>query len=273
MSPVSDVSHAQNLEDVRLWRVLYDCPDKFFVDCGANHPTKCSVTKWFSERGWSGINIEPGPTYTELALDRSNEINLNIAIGAVEGERNLIVPVLNNERASFIYENAYDESIGSSGNETILKVNVRRLDRVLEECAASQGISFMSIDAEGSEEETLASNDWNRFRPRILMIEAINPITMLPNFKEWEEIITHNNYQYAMFDGINNFYVSDESCHLFDRLAFDLTGRFAMQNKESSIQIEAIKNSWAYRIGNLILTPMRAFKGAVKQIINLFIKK
>ena len=93
------------------------------------------------------------------------------------------------------------------------------------------------------------------------------------DFKEWEEIITHNNYQYAMFDGINNFYVSDESCHLFDRLAFDLTGRFAMQNKESSIQIEAIKNSWAYRIGNLILTPMRAFKGAVKQIINLFIKK
>ncbi|MCU0506725.1 MAG: FkbM family methyltransferase, partial [Chloroflexi bacterium] len=50
------VSHAQNLEDVMLWRALGDVGAGFYVDVGAFSPTEDSVTLAFSERGWRGIN-------------------------------------------------------------------------------------------------------------------------------------------------------------------------------------------------------------------------
>ena len=202
MSPVSDVSHAQNLEDVRLWRVLYDCPDKFFVDCGANHPTKFSVTKWFSERGWSGINIEPGPDYLELATARPNEINLNLAIGLTEGFCDLIVP-----------------------DEATVRVRQRPLADVLAEHARQTGISFLSVDVEGAEAEVLASNDWVRFRPRVVIVEAIDPITMLSNYQNWEPILLENSYHYAVSDGLNRFYVAQEHPELVARFDYDFTGQ------------------------------------------------
>ena len=59
------VTYAQNREDLYLYALLGDGPG-FYVDVGANHPTFHSVTKFFYDRGWNGINIEPN---TELVRE------------------------------------------------------------------------------------------------------------------------------------------------------------------------------------------------------------
>ena len=41
------VSHAQNFEDVMLWRALGDVKQGFYVDVGAADPVDMSVTKAF----------------------------------------------------------------------------------------------------------------------------------------------------------------------------------------------------------------------------------
>lgn len=46
-----------------------------------------SVTKAFYELGWRGINLEPvGESYEKLQEDRPEDINLQVAVGAFEGE-------------------------------------------------------------------------------------------------------------------------------------------------------------------------------------------
>jgi FkbM family methyltransferase len=77
------ISYAQNFEDVMLWRALSHHVHKgFFIDVGAWSPDLHSVTKAFSERGWSGINIEPNPHFhSQLVEKRSSEINLRVAVG------------------------------------------------------------------------------------------------------------------------------------------------------------------------------------------------
>ena len=81
------ISFAQNFEDVMLWRVFRDQPTGFYVDVGAADPTKNSVTKWFYDLGWSGINIEPQPEYFKtLQLQRARDTNLNCGVGAARGE-------------------------------------------------------------------------------------------------------------------------------------------------------------------------------------------
>ena len=59
--PAVELSYAQFLEDIQLYRALKEIKNGFYIDVGANHPLDHSVTKLFYEKGWSGINIEPSP--------------------------------------------------------------------------------------------------------------------------------------------------------------------------------------------------------------------
>lgn len=71
------ISYAQNFEDVLLWRALKSINNGFYIDVGANDPIVDSVTKWFYEQGWSGINIEPSQEfYKEICTDRPRDINI-----------------------------------------------------------------------------------------------------------------------------------------------------------------------------------------------------
>src|SRR5262245_34697418 len=76
------ISYAQNFEDVMLYRALKGVVHGFYVDVGASDPVLDSVTKAFSERGWTGINIEPEPeVFRKLCEDRARDVNLQMAVG------------------------------------------------------------------------------------------------------------------------------------------------------------------------------------------------
>lgn len=71
------ISYAQNFEDIRLWRALKHVEKGLYIDVGANHPTADSVTRAFYDRGWSGINVEPVPSYYHaLCQERPRDTNL-----------------------------------------------------------------------------------------------------------------------------------------------------------------------------------------------------
>ena len=57
------VSHAQNFEDVMLWRALCHVRRGFYIDVGAADSSLYSVTRAFYDQGWCGINIEPVPAH------------------------------------------------------------------------------------------------------------------------------------------------------------------------------------------------------------------
>jgi len=83
VTAVTFVSHAQNCEDVMLWRALKHVNKGFYVEVGAAHPDEYSVTRAFYDTGWRGINVEPTSTYfRRLAGARPRDINLNVALSA-----------------------------------------------------------------------------------------------------------------------------------------------------------------------------------------------
>ena len=81
------ISYAQNFEDVMLARVFAGRDNGFYVDVGAADPINLSVTKWFYDLGWSGLNIEPNKQlFGRLVADRPRDINLDCGVGAVASE-------------------------------------------------------------------------------------------------------------------------------------------------------------------------------------------
>ena len=89
------------------------------------------------------------------------------------------------------------------------KIPVRTLASICEEHVRGP-IDFMSIDVEGYEDHVLGGADFERFRPRVLVIEATEPKTTVASQGKWEHLLTAARYEFAAFDGLNRYYVPAE---------------------------------------------------------------
>jgi hypothetical protein len=89
-------------------------------------------------------------------------------------------------------------------------VPVMTLARVCED-HVDRPIDFLKIDAEAHEREVIEGGDWDRWRPRVIVIEATWP-------DRWEPMILAADYHFAIFDGLNRYYVRAEDRQLLSAL-------------------------------------------------------
>ena len=211
------ISFAQNREDVLIDRVFRK-PTGFFIDVGAWHPLYESVTKYFSLSGWRGINIEPERDYfAETARDRPNDINLRLAVGRTRGTATF--HLLQNRAGSTMSQTQLTQmSAAERAGEQRVEVEVRTLADICAEFVTGE-IDFLKIDAEGAEGDVIAGADWQRFRPRLLVIEATRPWTSELNCAEWEPFLLSQGYSMQHFDGINRYYLRREDEALAGQLS------------------------------------------------------
>ncbi len=80
-------------------------------------------------------------------------------------------------------------------------VPVRTLASIFEEQKVTS-IDFLKIDVEGYELEVVNGNDWKKYRPKVLVIEATVRHKLDPLLKKF-------GYHLEFFDGLNNYYVDD----------------------------------------------------------------
>lgn len=209
------ISYAQNFEDVILWRVLKDVSNGLYVDVGAFHPEIDSVTKWFYDQGWTGINLEPVPEmFAILEAGRPRDTNICAAAGATAGTAQMAVIPESMGLSSF--DIAFVEA-NVAMPHTLLQVEVRPLREVLEPYAGND-IHFLKIDAEGSEQDVLRGMDFTLFRPWVVLVEATEPMSQIRTLGKWNDIFSGNKYQHAYFDGLNDFFVAAEKMELASRL-------------------------------------------------------
>jgi FkbM family methyltransferase len=176
IDPWARLSYAQEGEDVLLDRLLAKQTDGFYVDVGAHHPKRFSNTHYFYMRGWSGINIEPNPVVVgSFRQMRRRDINLQLGISGKAGELlyyEFNDPALNTFDKRLMQERERNTSYRCTGAQTI---RVATLASVLESNLPSdKTIDFLTVDVEGLDIDVLRSNDWDRFRPRCVVSEALN---------------------------------------------------------------------------------------------------
>lgn len=176
-------SYSQYQEDLIL-DAIFRKDDGFYVDIGANDPEKFSNTYRFYLRGWTGINIEPQPKKIALfESKRQKDINLNLGIDTEPSELdfyNLKTDTLStfDEALAKNHCNRFKTEI-----EEIIPVKVDRLDQVFKDhLPPSVEIDFMSIDTEGFDTKVIMSNDWEKYRPRVVVIEVGDQVDFIMDF-------------------------------------------------------------------------------------------
>ncbi|MHA6311920.1 FkbM family methyltransferase [Pantoea sp. S-LA4] len=238
---MTKVSYAQNYEDIMLWRALKHIENGFYVDVGANDPIIDSVTKLFYDAGWSGINIDPVEKFIEkYHLLRERDISIAKAVSDEKGVMQLWqcdVPgwsTLDKDVA------AKHESEGYEGYWS--EVSINTLAAILEEQNIAD-IHFLKIDVEGAEYAVLKGNDWNKYRPWIVLIEATVPNTQISDYDECEKLLLNNNYHHVFSDGLNRYYVANEHPELDDAFKYppNVFDEF-ISYRESQLQSELDEN-------------------------------
>lgn len=217
---MSFVSYAQNFEDVMLWRALGHIPSGFYLDVGAAWPDEDSVTKAFYDRGWRGINVEPNPAFhARLVQERPEDTNLMVAVSDHSGF--LSMSFIEGTGLSTLQNSVADKHAEEGLAIKRQDVSLTTLTSIAETYKpASVEINFLKVDVEGLETAVLKSNDWSRFRPWIVLVEATLPMSQVESYEEWEPILLSANYAFVYADGLNRFYVAREHSELLNAFKF-----------------------------------------------------
>ena len=210
---MTSTSYASNFEDVLLFRLFGDRPEGFYVDIGADHPVLWSTTKIFYDRGWSGINVEPGPHFPLLMAERPRDTNINAVVLDTVGEVDFFV------HDGLLGTSTVIEAVDPGLQAYELqrrrtRVRSITLQDLAERDPRVRSAAFIKIDAEGAEDAIVASTDWTAIRPEVLVIEATKPYTTDRCDQRRIEILRNSRYVEAYFDGINAWLLREESAQL-----------------------------------------------------------
>jgi FkbM family methyltransferase len=246
------VSYAQNAEDVLLHRALRDINQGTYVDVGANDPSGDSVTKAFYDRGWRGINIEPVTSlYDALVKQRPDDVNIQAAAGAADAKETLYeIPGtgLSTLDASIAERH---RAQGFKVDET--HVRVRTLHSILAETPRPD-IHFLKIDVEGWERKVLQGTNLSATRPWIIVIEATEPNTEVPSYREWEPLLLEHEYSFVFFDGLNRYYLARERQALKKAFSRPVNSADAFIKASEASAVRALRHvQWNLRRESVLL--------------------
>lgn len=206
-------SFSQKGEDLVIEKILGDKKKGFYIDVGAHNPTVYNNTKRFYEKGWSGINIEPNPIlFKRFKKERKRDVNLNIGIG--KKSTVLSFYEINPDSLSTFSKSEKNAKINlgyTLSHE--YKIHVSTLKNVISKYVRNN-IDFLSVDTEGWDLEVLQSNDWVRYRPRVVCVETGDFGSMMEGKKSNKKskidmFMAKNKYHEVYSNGLNSIYTEN----------------------------------------------------------------
>lgn len=181
------VSWAQNHEDMRLRRAFKGVESGTYVEIGGFDAEFHSVTKYFYDRGWSGVIVEPVPHLAE-AISRARPRDHVVCAAAGRLHANGTLHVVDGTGLSSLSGEIAGQLANHGHPITTLPVRVVPAQELVD-LAATSDVHFLVVDAEGWEAEILENLDFDRVRPWIVVVEAIHPVDHTTTHERWEPFL------------------------------------------------------------------------------------
>lgn len=167
-----NISFSKAGDDIQLMKLINNSAPGAYVDIGSWHPINASNTYYFYLRNWKGICIDPNPELKLLYKQfRPKDNFINAGIG--ESETSLEYYMLEESSMNtFSHDFLKKHQLES---KTIKKINVPlySLKEILDtNLDKNDRLDFFDIDVEGFDLEVLKTNDWNIYRPKVIVIES-----------------------------------------------------------------------------------------------------
>ena len=194
--------YAEFAEDVMVNRILKKIKKGFYVDIGAYHPYKGSLTYNLYNRKWNGMNLDISKSSIDLFnIARPSDININCAVSEFNGE-------------TFYYENSpinqQNSLISQDDNQKKIKIQSYKLSEILK-MQNINSVDYINIDTEGNELEVLMGIDFSKINPTLFTIED-NSFDLNNEIKKKKIIfLKEKNYELINIIGVTMFFVKKDS--------------------------------------------------------------
>lgn len=167
-----NISFSKSGDDIQLMKLINNKVPGTYVDIGSWHPVKSSNTYYFYVRNWKGICIDPNPELKQLYKKiRPKDNFVNAGIGVPNTSLNYYMleeSSMNTFSHDFIVKHKLESKIIKQ-----ISIPLFSLKEILDEnLGKNDRLDFFDIDVEGLDLEVLKSNDWNKYRPKVIVIET-----------------------------------------------------------------------------------------------------
>jgi FkbM family methyltransferase len=195
--------------------------DGLFVEVGAYDGISYSNSSCLAEVGWSGILIEPIPSFAEQCRTRyRNNKRIQIVEAAVGAENSTVEMLVGAEFTStddkvMTRYRSLKWSKAAVRDSTRLRVRQLTLDEILDAAnLAGKPVDVLIVDVEGAETAVFEGFSIDRWRPRMIIAELSHTH---PNFHDisWNDAVLQQNivqagYMVVYKDYINTVFASAE---------------------------------------------------------------
>ncbi len=195
-------------EDIFVRRFFKKTSKGFYVDVGAYHPIKGSLTYYLYKNNWTGMNIDLSKISIDLfRISRPKDINLRTAITDFDGK-------------TFFYENSpinQQNSLKENSNAKKIEIDCYKLNTILDNHKI-QKVDYLNIDAEGNDYKVISTFDFNKYKPSLVSIEYNNY-----NFENLINsniniLMEKNDFKIISKFGVTCFYVHKENIDKIEEL-------------------------------------------------------
>ena len=182
------------------------------IEVGASDGIKGSNTKYFEERGWDVLCIEPNTEHTE-SLEANRKLVRYFACGNLNKTEVLhVFKIGESNTSSSLTSLTPDKRLVEDYSDIInsrheAQVSVRTLGHILENEVGSTSfdnikkIDFVSVDTEGTEIEVVKGLDLHKYNVKLLVIENnYNDLSV-------EKYMNAQGYKKDQRYKINDFYI------------------------------------------------------------------
>ena len=201
-------TYSQKQEDLVIDRLIGNKKKNgFYVDIGANDPIRFNNTYRFYKKGWRGINVEPNINIIKkLNKIRPRDTNINYGLSGSRGKL-FFYSFYTDTLSTFSKKEAEEYVKKGFDLESIKKIDTVTMKELFIKYKINK-IDILSIDTEGYDLIILKSNDWEKFRPKVLCVEsAIFGDDSSNNGIEIRKYVTGNGYRLVYENGLNAIYI------------------------------------------------------------------
>lgn len=142
-----------------------------FVEVGAFDGVTVSNTVFLAEAGWQGLYVEPHPNSAALCRENhADHLGITVVQKAVSNQVGIADLYEIGECSTLVWDKSAEDWGGSQNRK--VPVDVCTLDMVLDSLSWEPGFGVLVIDVEQNELKVLWGFDIERWRPRLVIIEA-----------------------------------------------------------------------------------------------------
>ncbi len=167
------ISYSYGGVDLLILDIFKNQKKGYYLDIGCAHPIKNNNTYLLYKKGWDGVNIDLDKENIDLFNSyRKRDFNVTAAVSDKEGETDFYFYHNKSALNTISKQNADFQKADIS---SIKKIKTQSINRILENSPyKDKKIDFLSVDVEGSELDIFKNFDFNKYSPKVIVVEFLD---------------------------------------------------------------------------------------------------